>query len=296
MIGRFFLASAFSAMAVSFTGCQGPTGNDQTYSAPGGAIAESPDVTEGQGFSMAPTADQSLGQFPSQDRVYRNVIPASDLIGTNGWGQFARKKEVESLDIVNESVSPPISSVRIPSGYTNEFASLATDDVSGTAGMSMAGTVDATNTGVQSTDSVVRLIPGVPTRQEYLDWVAKTGLTYKEATPSDAPARNAGRVGTPAAQTQKPTETTVQEEGVQAETIEVEAGQSDTGAADSSDQPEDVATNQNRTHEVQKDENLWIIAKKYYGKGAEWQKILDANKDVISSADELTPGMNLVIP
>ena len=50
-------------------------------------------------------------------------------------------------------------------------------------------------------------------------------------------------------------------------------------------------------HTVSGGENLWAIAKKYYGTGAKWQKIYDANKNVIGdNPDLIKPGMNLTIP
>ena len=51
------------------------------------------------------------------------------------------------------------------------------------------------------------------------------------------------------------------------------------------------------THTVKKDENLGAIARKYYGKSSQWQKILDANHDLLrGSHRNLKPGQKLQIP
>ena len=51
-----------------------------------------------------------------------------------------------------------------------------------------------------------------------------------------------------------------------------------------------------KVHTVKKDESLWTIAKDYYGQGADWKKIVEANAALLPSPDKLTPGMKLVIP
>ena len=51
------------------------------------------------------------------------------------------------------------------------------------------------------------------------------------------------------------------------------------------------------THTVVSGESLWAIAKKYYGNGAKWSKIYEANKKVIGdNPDLIKPGMKLTIP
>lgn len=40
------------------------------------------------------------------------------------------------------------------------------------------------------------------------------------------------------------------------------------------------------THTVVSGDTLWRIAEKYYGNGAEWPRILEANSEVIASAAE----------
>lgn len=51
-----------------------------------------------------------------------------------------------------------------------------------------------------------------------------------------------------------------------------------------------------RSHLVVSGESLWAIAKKYYGNGAQYQKIYEANKDIISNPNLIYPGQKLVIP
>lgn len=47
---------------------------------------------------------------------------------------------------------------------------------------------------------------------------------------------------------------------------------------------------------VKKGDVLSGISQKFYGTAKKWQKILDANKDILSSPDRLQPGMKLRIP
>ena len=49
-------------------------------------------------------------------------------------------------------------------------------------------------------------------------------------------------------------------------------------------------------HIVRKGETLSEISRKYYGSANKWQKILDANRNVISNANKLRPGTKLIIP
>lgn len=54
---------------------------------------------------------------------------------------------------------------------------------------------------------------------------------------------------------------------------------------------------QTTTYTVKKGDSLWNIAKKYYGSGAQYTKIYNANKSVIGSNPNLTyPGQVLTIP
>ena len=51
-----------------------------------------------------------------------------------------------------------------------------------------------------------------------------------------------------------------------------------------------------RTYTVQKGDSLWKIAKHFYGNGAEWKRIHEANKELIHNPDVIQPGWNLRIP
>ena len=50
------------------------------------------------------------------------------------------------------------------------------------------------------------------------------------------------------------------------------------------------------TYTVKKGDCLWNIAKQYYGKGAQYSKIFNANKDKIKNANLIYPGQVLTIP
>lgn len=53
---------------------------------------------------------------------------------------------------------------------------------------------------------------------------------------------------------------------------------------------------QNRTYTVKKGDCLWNIAKKYYGNGSLYTKILNANKSKIKNANLIYPGQVFIIP
>ena len=67
-------------------------------------------------------------------------------------------------------------------------------------------------------------------------------------------------------------------------------------------------TSDNKTYTVKKGDCLWNIAKKFYGKGAQWKKIYNANKSTIEAAAKkhgkksssnghwIYPGTKLTIP
>lgn len=51
-----------------------------------------------------------------------------------------------------------------------------------------------------------------------------------------------------------------------------------------------------KTYTVVEGDSLWKIAQHHYGKGGEWEKIYEANKDRIKNPDLIHPGQVLVIP
>lgn len=59
-------------------------------------------------------------------------------------------------------------------------------------------------------------------------------------------------------------------------------------------QPED--TNSGKTYVVKKGDCLWKISKQFYGKGSEYPKIYDANRNIISNPDKIYVGQVLIIP
>lgn len=51
-----------------------------------------------------------------------------------------------------------------------------------------------------------------------------------------------------------------------------------------------------RTYTVKKGDSLWNIARKYYGNGSQYTKILNANKPKIKNKNLIYPGQTFVIP
>ena len=51
-----------------------------------------------------------------------------------------------------------------------------------------------------------------------------------------------------------------------------------------------------RTYTVKRGDCLWNIAKKYYGKGNQYTKIYNANRDKIKNPNLIYPGQVLTIP
>jgi tetratricopeptide (TPR) repeat protein len=51
-----------------------------------------------------------------------------------------------------------------------------------------------------------------------------------------------------------------------------------------------------RRHVVAQGESLYKIAQRYYGSGAKWPDILEANRDVLKDENSVRPGMELRIP
>ena len=51
-----------------------------------------------------------------------------------------------------------------------------------------------------------------------------------------------------------------------------------------------------RFHIVRKDQTLSAISRIYYGSPNQWQKIVNANRDIIKDPDKIKSGMKLIIP
>ena len=49
-------------------------------------------------------------------------------------------------------------------------------------------------------------------------------------------------------------------------------------------------------HEVIKGESLWKIAERYYGDGSLYQKIFEANRELLKDPDKIKIGQRLRIP
>lgn len=60
--------------------------------------------------------------------------------------------------------------------------------------------------------------------------------------------------------------------------------------------PSSAAPGAASRYTIQPDDTLWSIAKKVYGKGAEWKKIYEANKDLIPDPDRPPQGVSIRIP
>lgn len=69
-----------------------------------------------------------------------------------------------------------------------------------------------------------------------------------------------------------------------------------TAVAKKEDPAPAVNPKSNGTHIVQSGDTLWAIAKKYYGNGNQYSKIVNANKDKIKNPNLIYPGQKLVIP
>ena len=53
---------------------------------------------------------------------------------------------------------------------------------------------------------------------------------------------------------------------------------------------------QGRIYIVRKNDSFWKIAYKVWGKGSEWKRIWEANRDICPRPDSLRPGLKLTIP
>lgn len=57
-----------------------------------------------------------------------------------------------------------------------------------------------------------------------------------------------------------------------------------------------AATTATRTYTVASGDTLSKIAKQFYSDGNQWQRIFDANRDILSNPDRISPGQHLRIP
>jgi len=57
-----------------------------------------------------------------------------------------------------------------------------------------------------------------------------------------------------------------------------------------------AATSSDRKYTVASGDTLSKIAKQFYNDGNQWQRIFDANRDILSNPDRISPGQHLRIP
>lgn len=60
--------------------------------------------------------------------------------------------------------------------------------------------------------------------------------------------------------------------------------------------PANASSAASRRHTVAQGDTLYKIAQRYYGSGAKWRDILEANRDVLKNENSVRPGMELRIP
>jgi Flp pilus assembly protein TadD len=75
------------------------------------------------------------------------------------------------------------------------------------------------------------------------------------------------------------------------ETAQTQPDRQETPPA-AAEQPETMA----RKHTVSPGESLWSIANRYYGSGAEYERIFEANREIIRRSDLIHPGQVLAVP
>jgi nucleoid-associated protein YgaU len=65
---------------------------------------------------------------------------------------------------------------------------------------------------------------------------------------------------------------------------------------DSTKYEQDEKIKPQKFHIVREGETLSRISSLYYGSGGKWQRILDSNRNTITDANKIKPGMKLIIP
>lgn len=58
----------------------------------------------------------------------------------------------------------------------------------------------------------------------------------------------------------------------------------------------ETASPESQFHTVEKGDTLWAIASKFYGNGAKYTEIFEANRPMLSHPDKIYPGQKLRIP
>ncbi|MFT7668428.1 MAG: nucleoid-associated protein YgaU [Planctomycetota bacterium] len=71
---------------------------------------------------------------------------------------------------------------------------------------------------------------------------------------------------------------------------------SGTGVAPKLAKKQDLSEERGTLYKVVDGDSLWVISKKVYGRGSQWEKIYKANTDTLASPDDVKPGMGLRIP
>ncbi|MFS4438233.1 peptidoglycan-binding protein LysM [Paracoccaceae bacterium GXU_MW_L88] len=82
----------------------------------------------------------------------------------------------------------------------------------------------------------------------------------------------------------------------QREKIILAAGNVEGVATVEDDLEADDGSKEPKFHVVEKGDTLWAIAEKTLGNGADYQKIFEANKPMLSDPDKIYPGQTLRIP
>lgn len=79
-------------------------------------------------------------------------------------------------------------------------------------------------------------------------------------------------------------------------TVVIEENKDGEKTATTQEERDDSSAPKAKTYTVKKGDTLWALAAKYYGSGAQYKKIFDANKDKISNPNLIYPGQVFTIP